>query len=198
MGSIAQWLLRMVSWSIIRSLWSCFDSTESPDPPSRARQLPTAAYPTPNRTLKMPFQAEDVDLDADFDELIKCQWAAFEKPYQGFFHLICPIHGTDTNARDEAIKESTERQLLWSKGDPTGHWQKAVTDNDDKIVGGALWKVYGENPHAEPPPDIPIYWYPEGPQRDFAAASLGRLHIPLVQMSARPHICTFEPNQFSL
>ena len=136
----------------------------------------------------MSYHVQDVDLDADFDELIKCLWAAWEIPYQGFFYLICPIHGTGPTARDEAIKESTARQLGWAKADPTGHWQKALSD-DGKIIGGALWKVFPTNPFAKPAPSIPIYWYPEGDQRDFAAGVLKRLGMPRAEMAARPHVC---------
>lgn len=137
----------------------------------------------------MTFRIADVDTKTDFEDLVSCQWAAFENPFQGIVRLICPILGTGPSARSEALKEGSDRQRDWYKGDPTSYWQKAVND-DGQIVGGALWKICENNPFAQSPSESTVvYWYPEGPEREFAAMALQRLDMPRKRMAQRPQIC---------
>jgi hypothetical protein len=137
----------------------------------------------------MPFKLEDVNNDFDFDELIACEWESYENPLQPFFRLFCPILGTGPNARAEAIEDSTKRQLVLHKSEPSSHWQKVTDTDTGKIIAGALWKIYMTNPfeHEE---DFEPFWYPEGSQRDFVKKALEQFDVPRAKLAQRPHLCT--------
>ncbi|EFX05102.1 gcn5-related n-acetyltransferase [Grosmannia clavigera kw1407] len=137
----------------------------------------------------MPFQLLDVDIPADFGEVIKCQWTAYENPFQRFFRLYCPILGNGPNARAESIKESTERQLAWHHSEPEGHWIKVV-DSSGKIAGASLWKIFATSPpengdSGEEEAD----WHPEGEAREYATKVLEAFDAPRRTMAKRPHVC---------
>lgn len=78
---------------------------------------------TSHRT-KMSFKLEEVNADADFKELIACEWESYENPFQTFFRLFCPIRGSGSHAREESLTECTQRQLEWHVSDPSSYWQK--------------------------------------------------------------------------
>jgi hypothetical protein len=143
----------------------------------------------PSSKVVMPFKLEDVNNDYDFDELIACEWESYENPLQPFFRLFCPILGTGPNARAEAIEDSTKRQLVLHKSEPSSHWQKVTDTDTGKIIAGALWKIYMTNPfeHEE---DFEPFWYPEGSQRDFVKKALEQFDAPRAKLAQRPHLCT--------
>ena len=162
----------------------CAEGHRPPSTGNLGHRLPS----TGNKTPTMPLRAAELDADADFDGLIACEWAAFEEPFQGILRIICPIVGTGPAARADSLKESTQRQLAWYKSDPAAHWQKAV-DDDGRIVGGALWKVFGGNPFAKSSGRPAPTWQPEGPQRDFAGAVLERLDVSRKEKARRAQVC---------
>ncbi|KAK5988395.1 hypothetical protein PT974_12549 [Cladobotryum mycophilum] len=136
----------------------------------------------------MPLTLAEADLDKDFDELMLCNWQSFENPSQNFFRLFAPIHGTGPTAREDVQRDFTQRQLAFHKMDPRGTWFKAVND-DGKIVGGALWKIFPTNPFEQPPPgNFQAFWYPEGGQRDFVTAALHRINAFRSKAATRPHV----------
>ena len=69
----------------------------------------------------MHLDVSQVSEDADFDELARVERASYEQPYCGLIRLFFPIFGDGPEARAAALKESTERQLRWHRGDPTSH-----------------------------------------------------------------------------
>ncbi len=140
----------------------------------------------------MPLQLQPVDLAVDFTELVECEWAAFETPYQPYFRLVAPIHGTGPTARADSLAQCAARQLAGVQRDSNARWIKAV-DDEGKIVGAALWKTFSENPFAAKDGDArpPVSWYPEGPQRDYVTATLAMLDAPRKRMATRPHVCTY-------
>ncbi|CAM1509636.1 Fc.00g033750.m01.CDS01 [Cosmosporella sp. VM-42] len=135
----------------------------------------------------MPFRFLDVDTTADFDEVINCQWSAYENPFQSFFRLFCPIHGDGPLSRVKSIKECTVRQLDWHNSDPTSYWGKVVDDNG-KIVGACLWKICPINPFQKPDEHTEAYWYPEGEARDYVSKCLQAFDAPRRKMGARPQL----------
>ena len=138
----------------------------------------------------MPFDLQDVDIPADFEELIACEWASYETPHQTFFRLFCPISGSGPDARAESLREATKRQLDWHRSDPTSYWQK-VTDRDTgKIVAAALWKICETNPFEHADTHSEAYWFPEGGQRDFVNKALEQFDAPRARMAPRPQLCT--------
>ena len=138
----------------------------------------------------MLFRLADVDTDDDdFGELIACLWESFDRPYQPFYRLYCPMLGTGPTARAEALQESTQHFRDWHRDDPASYWQKVTDVDTGKIVAGALWKIYKSNPF-EKPEDYEPYWYPEGSRRDFVRQAIKQFSFPRSQFAQRPQICT--------
>jgi hypothetical protein len=136
----------------------------------------------------MPFKLLEVDMVTDFDEVIACQWSAYENPYQPFFRLFCPLHGDGPDSHAQSLKESTANQLEWYNSDPTSYWGKVV-DDDGKIVGACLWKIYPNNPFEKPDGHSDADWYPEGETRDYVNECLLQFDAPRRKMGARPQVC---------
>jgi hypothetical protein len=139
----------------------------------------------------MPFRLEEITSDSDFEELVECEWISWENPPQKFHRLICPTFGDGPDARAESLRESTQRQLSWHKGDPTSHWLKVTDINTGKIIAGALWKIFETNPFENWTPSV-AYWWPEGDKRDFASQALDQASLPRRELAARPHLCMFK------
>ena len=139
----------------------------------------------------MPLKLEEIDPAADFEELIACEWASFEKPPQTFFRLFFPVLGTEPDAHAEALKEGTVRQLQWFQSERDSCWQKVTDTSSGKIVAGALWKIHRTNPYEHPDGHSQAYWYPEGGQRDFVNQALDLFAAPRAKMAQRPHLCMY-------
>lgn len=137
----------------------------------------------------MPLRLEKVTDEADFDELIDCEWQSFSNPPQPFFSIYCPVIGSGPNALAESISESTVRQLEWHTSDPTSYWQKIVDSETGDIAGGALWRICESNPFEGPEEYMIADWHPEGAQRDFMTQALEQYETPRVKMMPRPHVC---------
>ncbi|EEU33988.1 uncharacterized protein NECHADRAFT_55801 [Fusarium vanettenii 77-13-4] len=135
----------------------------------------------------MPFKLLEVDTATDFEEVIECQWAAYENPFQSFFRLFCPVHGDGPTARAESIKECIARQLDWHNSDPTSYWGKVIDDNG-KIVGACLWKICPKNPFEKHDGYSEAYWYPEGETREYVSKCLEQFDAPRRKMGARPQL----------
>jgi hypothetical protein len=136
----------------------------------------------------MNLKLEEVNIDVDFKELIACEWESYETPPQTFFRLFCPIRGTGPQAREESLTECTMRQLEWHRSDPTSYWQKVTDSATDKIIAGALWKIYPTNPF-EQPEHVDAHWFPKGGQRDFINHAIQRFEAPRSTMGQRPQVC---------
>lgn len=136
----------------------------------------------------MTFELLDIDSPADFYDAIGCQWLAYENPSQSFFRMFCPLRGEGDLARAESMRESAARQWEWHASDPTSRWRKVV-DNDGKIVGACLWKIYPENPFHTPDEHSEVYWYPEGEAREYVTQCLEQMDAPRRQMAAKPQVC---------
>lgn len=136
----------------------------------------------------MTFKLLEVDLANDFDQVIECQWASYEKPYQPFFRLFCPLLGDGPSAREESLKESTARQLGWHGGDSTSYWGKVIND-DGTIVGACLWKICPTNPFEDYSAHEDADWHPEGERREYVSRCLEQFDLPRSRMGARPQVC---------
>ena len=74
-----------------------------------------------------------------------------------------PDRGCSPKGR-QGFKDLRDLQLTQHKADPTSTWLKVVdTDIGDKVVGGANWNTFSENPYPRPV-DHPMEatWWPEG------------------------------------
>ncbi|KAF4462553.1 GNAT family acetyltransferase [Fusarium albosuccineum] len=135
----------------------------------------------------MGFTLLEVDTATDFGEVIECQWNSYEKPYQSFFRMFCPLRGDGPSARTDSLKESVALQLEWHKSDPTSYWGKVVDDNG-KIVGACLWKICPTNPFQDYDGHSEAYWHPEGERREYVSRCLDQFDAPRRKMGARPQV----------
>lgn len=144
---------------------------------------------TPNTNIpsKMPFQLQDLDHEKDWPNLMECIFLAHENPSQKFFPLFYPTHGT----RSDALLSAAERTKKDCINDPTSYVQKVVDEDSGKIVGGALWNIYMENPFSEgrAEEEIEVTWYPNDSSREYAAYAVNRFGRPHERMARRPHLC---------
>jgi hypothetical protein len=134
----------------------------------------------------MSFRLSTANLDTDFDELMAVQWAAHENPFQPFYRLFCPIVDDDQEA---SLKESTARMLEWQHHDPNAQWLKVEETATGKIVGGAWYKVYIENPFAHPEVEV-VDWYPNDSSRDYVGQAIGQMDVIREDKAACPQVCT--------
>ena len=139
----------------------------------------------------MPFEISPTDMSIEYDALFACQWAAFTNPPQALWELFFPIQGSEA----EAIKAGAARQLQGAT--PHDQWIKAVDTESGKIVGGALWKFFDENPYAAPMPEFDAVWYPEGELRELCNTMYEGLRVWRPKCVPRPHACQFFLPNFS-
>ncbi|KAI4231319.1 MAG: hypothetical protein L6R40_007764 [Gallowayella cf. fulva] len=130
----------------------------------------------------------EVVSDDEFAAIIGCEWSSYETPYNGFFQIYCPITGTGPDARLEALKESTDRQLAWHREDATSHWLKVVDSESGQVVGAAQWNIYRENPYLNGVEHTDAFWWPEGEGRKFASMALEQWYAPRGKRMNKPHI----------
>ncbi|KAM5349862.1 hypothetical protein ACJ41O_006367 [Fusarium nematophilum] len=135
----------------------------------------------------MPFKLLEVDTATDFREVIECQWDSYESPFQSFFRMFCPLLGDGPSGREESLRESTARQLEWHETDPTSYWGKVVND-DGRIVGACLWKIYPTNPFERHDAHSEAHWHPEGERREYVTKCLEQFDEPRSRLGARPQL----------
>ena len=136
----------------------------------------------------MPFETTQVSAHSDFDELVRVEWESYEQPNCRLIRLFFPLRDNGSDARADALRESTERQLQWHKGDSTSHWIKAVDTETGRIVGAACWHIYEKNPYSTLSDDE-CTWYPAGEPREMANSLMGQFLTPRTKYMAKPHIC---------
>lgn len=135
----------------------------------------------------MEFKLSEVDLNADFDELMTVMWDAHEQPDQPFFRLFCPIN--DGNYKS-SLEESTMRMREWDLHDPHARWLKVQDTSTGRIAGAAWYKIYEENPFANTEDEV-ADWYPDDSSRDFVSQAIGQMDDPRRELAARPQVCEY-------
>lgn len=138
---------------------------------------------------KINYLLKEIDSVTDLPKLVDCKWTSYEHPFQPFLRLYNPILGTGPNARAESSKASTARQIQGYQSDPYSHWLKVTDPNSGKIIAGAWWKFYPENPFENDEDDFVAFWFPEGGQRDYATAAIRLHNDPRRQLAQKPHVC---------
>lgn len=137
----------------------------------------------------MPLELRHVKSDSEFNELVQCECESYEDPFNGFYLLLRPDRGSSPKGR-EGFKELRDRQIAWHKHDPTSTWLKVVdTDIGDKVVGGACWNTFLENPYSQPMEHpLEATWWPEGEPREFANKLLDDWLQHRSRKMNRPHM----------
>ena len=123
----------------------------------------------------------------DVPELIQCCWEAFTSPPQRHFHIYHPIFGSGTTARTDAIQASIQRTISRNEHDPTELWKKVVDMDTGRIMAAALWNIYEQNPYENWTP-MDVFWWPQGPKRDYVNEVMRQYDRPLMEIAGRPHI----------
>lgn len=140
----------------------------------------------------MPLQHQEINPSTDFPSLTRCMLESYENPSQAFFHIFFPIHGSSTQACEDAIAEAATRLKLWHTSDPESHWRKVVDTQNGKIAGGALWKIHKEDPFADPS-SLDATWFPDDSSRLFANEVVKTHSGPRSRVASKPHVCKSDP-----
>jgi hypothetical protein len=136
----------------------------------------------------MTLELQEIDADIDFPALARCLFESHEDPPQKFFHIFFPIHGTSNEAREVAIDEAATRLKLWHVQDPSSYWQKIVESETGRIAGGAMWKIYEENPFINED-HMDVTWFPNDGSRVFVERALEAYSEPRSRVGQRPQVC---------
>lgn len=155
----------------------------------------------------MPLELHEVTSADEFADVIHCEWVANETPWNGMIEVFCPTLGTGPKARQDSMKESTDRQWMWHESDPSSTWLNVIdTDLDTatatttdgakpeggKVVAAAKWHIYKEDPFVDPASrSIEAYWWPEGEGRTFATTTLNNMMAQRVRYTRFPHVCEY-------
>ncbi|KAL4982462.1 hypothetical protein BDW68DRAFT_195338 [Aspergillus falconensis] len=111
------------------------------------------------------FQIRQVDPSGDgFANLIACEVASFDNPYQSIFRFLYPA----------TLKNLTDPHRQWAGEDPDSIWLKAVdTENDNRIAAHD---------------DGFSSWYPLGSRKEHINQCLALFYAPREKVMQRPHI----------
>lgn len=140
------------------------------------------------KTAKITLELRGIDPEVDFPGLARCLFESHENPPQKIFHIFFPIHGAGKDARETAIAEAAARLKRWHTQDPTSYWQKAFDVKTGKIVGGANWRIYKENPYAVPD-SFEVTWFPDDSSRVYVEKALENYSKPRARVAQKPHLC---------
>ena len=137
----------------------------------------------------MPLELRRVVSATEVPELTACLLAAFEGTRSNFIHIAAPIYGSGPGAHEDRVKGLSTRHWFAHSVDPTSHWFKVVdTDSKDRVVAGARWNLYTEDPFKAEQHEPRAYWLPEGPERRYADIVLEKLQ-KIRSQRRQPHIC---------
>ncbi|KAJ5243555.1 uncharacterized protein N7469_001882 [Penicillium citrinum] len=135
----------------------------------------------------MPFKLTVVASDSEFDELVRCEFDAYENPQCNLKNLFFPTHGPSPTARNRAIQDAVKRQKHWHRSDPSSQWIKVIDMESGKIAGAACWHIYETNPYTVTS-DEECYWWPTGEARNIANALMGQFLFPRMAYMNKPHV----------
>lgn len=134
----------------------------------------------------MPLKLVRLESDDEFDELVRCEFAAFETPRIKLLDLYFPR----LNGREAAIQSAIKLQSAWHRAATTSTWLKVIdTDNHDQVVGGACWHVYDTDPYAVAS-EVDCNWFPAGEEREIANHLYNKqIRGPRTTYMRKPHVC---------
>ncbi|KAI3331302.1 hypothetical protein F4824DRAFT_476188 [Ustulina deusta] len=138
----------------------------------------------------MPLELSEVDAKVDFSALTKCLFESYDDPVQSFVDVYFAPRGENETAREERLKEATNRFADWHAHDPSSYWQKVVDTETGEIVGGALWNIHQDNPFAQPH-SIEVTWFPDDGSRRFAEEFLRQYDAPRALLGQKPQVYLF-------
>ncbi|KAL4993214.1 hypothetical protein BDV10DRAFT_29942 [Aspergillus recurvatus] len=144
------------------------------------------------------FQIHQVDPSSDeFANLIACEVASFDNPYQSIFRFLYPIFGDESEEeKATALENLIELHRQWAREDPDSIWLKASdSENDNRVAGGLLIKVHRTNPFAgdqnKPRMMESATWYPPGSRREYINQCLAIFNAPREKFMQRPHVYSY-------
>lgn len=137
---------------------------------------------------KMPLELREVRYANEFPEIMDCYFTVFEEQQSKFLPIYAPKLGTNSCAREDAIKQYTARMWFWHAIDPNSTWIKVVdTDMGEKVIAAAKWNVYKTDPFTEAQSPSVAFWWPHGEGRRYAEMALN--NIAAARVRRKPHAC---------
>lgn len=159
----------------------------------------------------MPLHLLPLTSPLEFPSLTKCEIASYAQDNTSFFKLFHP------DPSPSGFASLVERQVRDFETDNTVRWVMVVDDDvgdgnaedgkgdggeedgdgkgekkgKGKVIAGAKWNIYEENPYGTGPWGYPVAeadWWAEGEPRDFANRLYDALLRPRREKMARPHI----------
>ena len=140
----------------------------------------------------MSLTLHPVTSDSEFDDIIDCEWTAYETPYNSVWKFLYPVFGSTANDRSAAIQESKQRQLELHHSKQSSHWLKVTDDETGTVAGAAQWSVFNENPFKDLPSGMTCSWWPEGPKRTMVDEYLAQIMGPRLERMSKPHLCKYD------
>ncbi|MCJ1310348.1 hypothetical protein MMC25_004012 [Agyrium rufum] len=144
----------------------------------------------------MAFSVKELKSDAELEELVRVEFAAYETPQCNLKNLFFSILNPSIESRKEVMKEAVERQIQWHKGDPTSRWITVRQNDNGRMLGAALWHFNDHDPYAEES-DEECTWFAEGDDRKTANGLMELFLTPRMTFMRKPHafldICFVDP-----
>lgn len=145
----------------------------------------------------MAFKLTVVTSDTEFDELVRCEFDAYESPQCNLKQLFFPIQDSSPTARDAAIKDAVKRQTHWHRSEPTSQWIKVIDEESGNIAGAACWHIYETNPYTVVSNEE-CDWWPAGEARNIANALMSQFLVPRMTYMSKPHVCSFLCSSYNI
>ena len=132
------------------------------------------------------FVVGPVDLKSDWDELITSYWGSWKKPVLALARLKFPHIGE--NIPEEAASPQRIKRTLSS---PEDVWIKAVDTRTRKIVGGASWKKYSDNPYRDGriKPFQAVWWEEGSEMKELTEEIFTKMRSLRPKLVACKHAC---------
>ena len=135
----------------------------------------------------MPLELRAITSAKEVPEFVTCYLESFAHPESPYTHLAAPYYGSDSKIQQDRVIGFSARQWFAHCMDLSSHWFKVVdTELDDKVVAGAKWNVYLEDPFQSGTPVASAYWWPPGPSQRYTEAVFNRLTD--LRVRRQPHI----------
>ncbi|CAG8978462.1 hypothetical protein HYALB_00012844 [Hymenoscyphus albidus] len=143
-----------------------------------------------SKAQKNGLKVEYIKIPNDINEYATAYWSSWANPVQATGKLTFPHLGENTPTELEAL-EAFKRELHKTlHGDENDHWVKVVDPEEKKIVAGARWLIYPENPYRGPYKKPQVTQFAEGSERrELAESMYEQLLVHRPRMMPISHAC---------
>ncbi|KAF7937061.1 hypothetical protein BELL_0092g00120 [Botrytis elliptica] len=120
--------------------------------------------------MKSNLQRLEFESEAEFKEMMKACWEAFENPFNSYLRIVYYLKDSSPQERERSIQIATESAIRHhAQRSPNSYWMKIIEPTHGKLIGAANW-IYFEGiadtvNNADP---VVALWWPEGIGREYA------------------------------